>query len=455
MADVARGHRRAGVGRRGAYLCAVLVCLLPVRNGEQDLPGYFESARRFADAVVAIDDGSTDATRELLESEPLVETVLTNPPRDDYAGWNDSENRNRLLDAAAALRPDWILSLDADERIDAGDAAALQEFIATEAVRGDAYFLCVYRMIDGLEQYDQASLWVGRLFAFEAGQVFPSRRHHPGALPTSIPTERHRRTTIRIQHLSSATSERRRARFQKWQEADPDGTYQRSYVHILDPPRLLKPWRSRSPHLPAVCNMPRPQAEPVPADPALSVVVLAGDDASWVGPALRGIAAQDVPGGCEIVLVTTDTGGAAVLEHPGPPVAQVGVGTSATPGAARNAGLRAAHGTYIAFTGPDLQLVPSGLAAIVRAHRAGYTMVTGPDGPARDHRPGRLREAPGGCASYLRAALEEIGGFPEDLPAGEDTVAGARAPRARRSRRRSGRAAARGEWSSPRPPRVG
>lgn len=31
-----------------------LVCLLPARNCEGDLPGYFESVSRFADAVVAL-----------------------------------------------------------------------------------------------------------------------------------------------------------------------------------------------------------------------------------------------------------------------------------------------------------------------------------------------------------------------------------------------------------------
>jgi glycosyltransferase involved in cell wall biosynthesis len=43
-----------------------LVCLLPVRNGADDLPAYLQSVAGFADAVVALDDGSTDTTRELL-----------------------------------------------------------------------------------------------------------------------------------------------------------------------------------------------------------------------------------------------------------------------------------------------------------------------------------------------------------------------------------------------------
>src|SRR5215207_4109597 len=101
-----------------------LVCLLPVRNGEADLPGYLEAVEGLADAVVALDDGSTDGTRQILERHPLVKRVLVNPPRADYVGWDDAANRNRLLEAAADLAPDWILSLDADERIPPDDAAA-------------------------------------------------------------------------------------------------------------------------------------------------------------------------------------------------------------------------------------------------------------------------------------------------------------------------------------------
>ena len=63
-----------------------LVCLLPVRSGEADLPGWFASVARCADAVVALDDGSTDRTRELLAAHPLVAALLTNPPRPDYRG---------------------------------------------------------------------------------------------------------------------------------------------------------------------------------------------------------------------------------------------------------------------------------------------------------------------------------------------------------------------------------
>ena len=57
----------------------LVACLLPVRNGERDLPGWLASVRRFADVVVALDDGSTDRTFELLDADPLVRTRAPEP----------------------------------------------------------------------------------------------------------------------------------------------------------------------------------------------------------------------------------------------------------------------------------------------------------------------------------------------------------------------------------------
>src|SRR5690606_38453550 len=74
----------------------LLVTLLPARNAAADLPGYLENVARFSDAVVALDDGSTDDTFDVLAAHPLVKILLRNPRREDYRGWDDAANRNRL-----------------------------------------------------------------------------------------------------------------------------------------------------------------------------------------------------------------------------------------------------------------------------------------------------------------------------------------------------------------------
>ena len=99
----------------------LLICLLPVRNAAAYLPGFFDSLRAFCDGVIALDDGSTDATPDILRAEPLVKRILTQSDRGNFTGWNDAANRNALPRAAGDLQPRWIISLDADEVIDPGD----------------------------------------------------------------------------------------------------------------------------------------------------------------------------------------------------------------------------------------------------------------------------------------------------------------------------------------------
>jgi glycosyltransferase involved in cell wall biosynthesis len=421
----------------------VLACLLPVRNGAVHLDGWVESVKRFADVVVALDDGSTDDTRRRLEADRIVARVLENPVRPTYRGWNDAENRSRLLDAAAAINPRWVIFLDADERIPADDAAALRAFLEHDADPDDAYLFRVYRMIDDLTQYEQATpLWVGRLFAYRPGLRLPEQRLHLVPLPTSIPRSRQRRTTIRIQHLGSLNEKQRRARFEKYREADPDRTYQSDYSNLLAPPRQLRPWWPRSRHVPVLAHAPVPDrlATVDDDDPLLSVVVIAQNDESRIERSVRAILSQDIPERFETIVVTSGRDRtAAVVRDRFPDVKVVALDHPALPGGARNAGLRAARGRYVSFPGSHVELLPGSLAARMRAHRNGYAMVmgsmlNGTDTAAGwasyflDHfsalpgRPSKALTVPPARCSYLRDALLELGGFPEDMRAGEDTI---------------------------------
>lgn len=418
----------------------MFACLLPVRNGEDDLPGYFESAARFADAVIALDDGSTDGTRELLESHPLVKVVLSNPRRERYEGWDDSANRNRLLEAAGKVTPDWIISLDADERIDAADAASLREFLATDAVRGDAYFLQVFQMIGDLEHYEPGGTWVGRLFAYEAGQVFPGERLHFVALPTSIPRARWRETTIRIQHLANLTAERRAVRYEKYRQVDPHRRFQASYDRLLTGPRSVTRWQPRSPALPLVRNEPRFLPEPTGSDPLISAIVIAQNDEHVIERSMQAVLNQECPADFEVILVASGTDRTAqIVRERFPQVHVVELDHPVLPGEARNAGLEVARGVYIMYPGSHVELLPGSFAARLRVFRLGYAMVAPTmlngtktlsgwasffleNGQGLPGRPSeRLYEPPIRC-SYLREALLELGGFPEDLRSGEDTL---------------------------------
>jgi len=417
-----------------------VVCLLPVRNAGHDLSGWFDSVSRFADAVVALDDGSTDDTRAVLRDHPLVRRLLANCPRESYAGWDDAANRNRLLSAAGDLHPRWIMQLDADERIADDDSGALREFLDEEADHSYGYLFRVFRMVDDLDHYDDARLWVGRLFAYEPAQSFPTERLHFVALPTSIPRARWMRTTFRIQHLAGVTDERRRLRFEKYREADPQNRFQRSYGRLLREPDVVRRWFPRSPHLGALAQSPKPDLEQSTGGPLLSAIVISKDDEAVIERSVGSIMAQQCPETFEVIVVTSGTDRTAdIVRSRFPDVRLVELERPALPGEARNAGLRVASGRYVSFPGSHVELLPGSLAARMRAHRLGYAMVTGTmlngtttwagwasyfldNSTTLPGRPSQPLTAPPTRCSYLRAALLDVGGFPEGWRAGEDTV---------------------------------
>lgn len=229
-----------------------IVCLLPVRNGAEDLPGYLAAVERFADAVIALDDGSTDATGMLLREHPLVHTLLANPRRSGYCGWHDGANRNRLLAAAEALRPAWTVFLDVDERVPTDDASALVEFLASDALPGIAYGFQSYRMWH--TSFDSRYTYVYRLFAFRPGLRVADEALHSNPVPTTIPQSALVRTTLRIQHIGAVSEQRRVARLEKYRQVDPRSDHPTNFGWLSDIPagRALQHWEPRPPGLPVL-----------------------------------------------------------------------------------------------------------------------------------------------------------------------------------------------------------
>jgi len=245
----------------GGDRVTTLACLLPARNAEVDVPGALASIERFADLVVALDDGSTDATPEVLAAHPLVRTLLRHPRRDGYAGWHDGDNRSELLAAAIELAPDWVLFLDADERIAADDADALRRFLVTDALAGCAYGLRSYRFW-GNDRHDPEPQLVYRLFAPRPGQRLHGGDLHFNPVPSDIPRGAWVATTLRIQHLGGASPERIEHRLRKYRAADPHRRHQVDFGGLDRPPARTVAWTARPADLPVL------EALAAPSEPA-------------------------------------------------------------------------------------------------------------------------------------------------------------------------------------------
>ncbi len=92
----------------------VSLCMI-VKNEEESLGACLESARTFVDEICIVDTGSTDSTLEIARAHGARLKTIDWP--DDFA-----EARNHSIDMATG---DWILVLDADERLRPGQEAEL------------------------------------------------------------------------------------------------------------------------------------------------------------------------------------------------------------------------------------------------------------------------------------------------------------------------------------------
>lgn len=177
--------------------------------------------------------------------------------------------------------------------------------------------------------------------------------------------------------------------------------------------------------------------------PLATVVVPARDAAETIGATLAGLAAQELGGKHEVIVVDNgsrdDT--AQIAERGGVRVVRRTRGDG--PGAARNAGAAAAVAPVIAFTDADCVPAPGWLAAGLAALAGDADLVQGAVHPERE--PGPLDRTVSVTAAWglfetanlfvRRDLFDRLGGFGAGLeergaPFGEDTLFGWRAVRA-------------------------
>ena len=97
---------------------SLAACMI-VKNEEELLPQCLDSVKDVVDEIVIVDTGSTDKTVEIAESYGA---------RVYYFPWNDSfsDARNESL---KHVESDWILVIDADEKLEEKDVPVLMDFI--------------------------------------------------------------------------------------------------------------------------------------------------------------------------------------------------------------------------------------------------------------------------------------------------------------------------------------
>lgn len=102
---------------------ATLSVIIVAKNEAHDIGDCIRSVKGLADEVIVFDSGSTDGTPDLCRR--LGATVVETP---DWPG--DGPQKKRALDTACM---DWVLSLDADERVSTTLAAEISNVLKNDS----------------------------------------------------------------------------------------------------------------------------------------------------------------------------------------------------------------------------------------------------------------------------------------------------------------------------------
>lgn len=220
------------------------------------LPGLFENLDGQVDGVVALDDQSTDGSRAFVERQPLVREVLI-VPHGAQEELEDGRNHRALTEAAWEHGADWLLGIDADERVERGfRARAEAEVRRCEAYGESALWVPFRELWDAPDRMRVDGIWGGKrkacLFRSDRGHRFDDRRVHAIWAPWPPDGSGYREADLRLYHLRMIDAADRRARVERYARVDPDRVWQPiGYEYLLDEEELeLRPLESGREYVP-------------------------------------------------------------------------------------------------------------------------------------------------------------------------------------------------------------
>jgi hypothetical protein len=217
-----------------------MLALLAVRDQVQYLPEFMANVVPQVDGIIALDDGSTDGSAEFLLSCPGVIELLRVPP--DRLRWDEVGNHRQLVAAALRHSADWVLCLDADERVERHFRSRAERAIRRGRLFGiSAYAVHLRELWDSPSAFRVDGIWGrktrARLFRPRPDHEFDTRDLHSVKAPLQA---RHLGVyplvDLNIYHLGMLRAEDRIARRRRYELTDPDARWQPGlgYAYLTD-----------------------------------------------------------------------------------------------------------------------------------------------------------------------------------------------------------------------------
>jgi len=203
------------------------------------LPGLLENLQHQVDGVIALDDQSTDGSAAFVKQHPLVIELLQVAPG-EQAELEDGKNHRTLIEAAWDHGPDWLLGIDADERVERSfRERADREIERAKRAGHDALWVGFRELWGAPDRFRVDGIWGEKrkacLFTARRDHHFDDRRVHAfWASLTGEPSAWPQADLI-LYHLRMIRAEDRAARVERYRRIDPDNVWQEiGYDYLLD-----------------------------------------------------------------------------------------------------------------------------------------------------------------------------------------------------------------------------
>lgn len=223
-----------------------LLALLAVRDEMPWLPSWYDNVAPHVDGVVVLDDGSADGSGDWLAARPKVLAVLRRPRAAGHV-WEDAGNHRRLIEAAWEHGADWLLGIDADERLEKDfrrRAEAEMERADREGI--DAYMLHFRELWEAPDQVRVDGVWgakrSARLFRAGRDHRFHEQRLHSHWAPLNArrPDGDFAQADLVFYHLRMMRRADREARRDRYNRLDADRAMQAmGYDYMTDETGLV------------------------------------------------------------------------------------------------------------------------------------------------------------------------------------------------------------------------
>lgn len=212
--------------------------MVAVRDEIDRLPDLFSNLEGQVDGVVALDDGSTDSSGRFLEEHPMVIAFRSIPPG-AQGEIEDARNHATLREMAWGEGADWLLGIDADERVEHGFRERAEAEIDRAEASGHIAIWLPFKELWTRDQFRVDGVWGEKrkatLFKADPTAHFEPRRLHSIWAPWPPPNGEYPISDLRLYHLKMIDPAARQARADLYNRLDPDHTYQAiGYDYLVD-----------------------------------------------------------------------------------------------------------------------------------------------------------------------------------------------------------------------------